>query len=175
MPPPRFHHEPVLVDPQIAPPYTDLAVTRIDAPPDHDNRLISVAAVIDNLGGEPPSVPFCVYTEAFTHVNGEPKLFREWRWYVTAAYPFRTLAMNAPLYYAEEGGDQYQVTVEVDSEESVVDRNRQNNRHSIVCLPIFKPKFTADSEQPLRQEVTIENGKRKSKMTIGGKPLKAAG
>ena len=175
MPPPRFHHEPVLVDPQIAPPYTDLAITRIDTQVDHDNRLISAATVIDNLGGEPPSVPFCVYTVVLTYVHGELKEVHEWRWYGTghSGFPFRTLWTNSPLYYAQEGGDGYEVHVVVDSEESVVDRNRRNNIDFLYCPPFFKPNlFNADSEQPLRQEVTIENGKRKSKLTIGGKPLK---
>jgi hypothetical protein len=172
MPPPRFQHEPVLVDPQIAPPYTDLAVTRIDTQPDHTNRQLAISAVIDNLGGEPPGVPFCVYITWQTYEHGEFRAAQEWRYYVNAQFPLRTPATNATLYYAEEGGDMYWVSAEVDCNQQVVDRNRANNSLALTCNPIHKPNFTADSEQPLRREVTIEKGKRKSKLTIGGKPLK---
>jgi hypothetical protein len=65
----------------------------------------------------------------------------------------------------------YQIAVTVDSTQVVVDRNRQNNYKFMVCPPFVKPNFNADSQQPLRRETTIENGKRTSKLTIGGKPL----
>jgi hypothetical protein len=178
---PRFPHELVLADPQIAPPYCDLWVPQIVTKPDHDNKLLNACAVIANSGQAPPSGPILVYTVVIADVYKGPQYgwtqddFKEWRWYdAGTSLPFRTLWMSAPLHYAEEDGGGYLVWVHVgDDENRVGDRNPNNNVNYIQCPPFHKPAtFKEEMQQALRQETTMEDGKFTSTLTLGGKPLK---
>jgi hypothetical protein len=178
---PRFLHEPVLEVQHIAPPYTDLWVPEIVTKPDHDNKRLYACAVIANRDQAPPSGPIRVYTVVIAAVYKGPQYgwteeaTTEWRWYAAGtSLPFRTLWMWAPLHYVEEDGGEYQVWVYVGDPENLVgDRNPNNNSNYIQCPPFLKPAtFHEEMHEPLRQETTMENGKRTSTLTLGGKPLK---
>ena len=175
MPPPRFSQQPVLEDPQVAPPYCDLWVQEIVTKPDHDLQRLNVCAVIGNRGQAPPSGPMLVHFEVWAD-RGLQQPTHEWQWWHAGqALPFRTNWMWASLDYVEDGGGWYHVHVTVGDPENLAgDRNPFNNSATINLPPFFEPRtFTPEMKQPLRLETTVDDsGKATTSLTIGGKPVK---
>jgi hypothetical protein len=163
----RYVHEPVL-DLEIASPYCDLAVTRIDVTEDYNAGRIGAAAVITNLGTEPPTGPFCVRMQMLTNFDQVEATDQEFWWFpASAAFPFRTPFATMELRSFDEGGDTYTILGAVDVTEAVVDRTRYNNFRYRFWYP-FGPRFAPGSKQTLRREIRVENGERKVTTTLKG-------
>ena len=146
---------------------------------DHENKYLYASAVIINLGQAPPSGSILVTTVVIADVWKGPQYgrdqdtFTEWRWYdAGTSLPFRTMWMQAPLYYVEEGGGGYQVLVQVGDDQNLPgDSNRSNNFNFIQRPPFYKPAtFKEEMQQALRQETTMKDGKFTNTLTLGGKP-----
>ena len=171
----RYWQPPVLENPEMSGSRgPDLAISQLVINPDHEHRLVYVAAVVVNQGDDPPLVPFCVrigYLVYWDQVE-PPATHQEFWWYpALVTLPFRTSWASMSLRYFDEGGDFYQIQASVDLTEVVPDRNRNNNHKFGTYWP-FRPNLGLDSMGPYIRDTTTVDGKVVVKDTLEGKPVR---